>query len=73
MSKIPKRGIWLAVSLICLMLFGRRTHALETSGDKIIEVFSEHEGFYQEDVQVELAIPGMTEIYYREEGQAPGR
>lgn len=25
MNKMPKRGIWLAVNLICLMLFGGRT------------------------------------------------
>lgn len=73
MSKIPKRGIWLAVSLIGLMFLGRRADALETSGDKVTEVFSEKAGFYHEDIQIELKIPGMTAIYYTQDGTVPSR
>mgnify|MGYP001072521302 CR=1 FL=1 len=54
MNKMPKRGIWLAVSLICLMLFGRRTDAMETSGNKVTPVFPEKQGFYQEDNASEI-------------------
>ncbi len=73
MRKVPKRVIWLLLSVVCLICFGGGLAASEAKRVIETEVFSEKGSFYQEDIQIELTIPGMSEIYYTQDGTTPSR
>lgn len=73
MKKIPKRIIWLLLSVTCLIGYNGKLDVLEAKRNTETEVFSEKGSFYQEDIQIELAIPGMSEIYYTQDGTTPTR
>lgn len=73
MTKVSKRGIWLGASLLCLICLIAGMRAPEVTEDKEAEVFSEEDSFCQEGTLLTIAIPGMSEIYYTQDGTAPSR
>lgn len=72
MKNISKRGIWFALSFTCLiacmLVIGRKREENEKK-----PVFSLEESFYQGSIQVELAIPNMSEIYFTWDGTEPSK
>lgn len=75
MKRKSKCRFWFVASLICLLGFMKDIDAemADCEDNEEEGIFSEEGGFYQENIQVALKIPDMSELYYTLDGSMPSK